>query len=241
MKRSAWIIIVFFYFATTSCTNSQILKGIKLPKTTTSGTSLSTEEVAKGLKEALSVGASKGSDIASALDGYYKNPAIKIPFPPEVKQVETKLRQIGLGKEVDKFIVSLNRAAEDAAKQAKPIFVNAITSITIQDAFGILKGEKDAATQYLKRTTTSQLTTSFKPVIQNSLQKVNATKYYKDLITQYNRLPLVTKVNPNLDEYATQKAIDGLFYLVAQEEANIRNNPLARTTDLLKKVFSQAK
>jgi hypothetical protein len=240
MKRTAWIIIVFFYFVTTSCTNSQILKGLKLPKTTT-GTGLSTEEVAKGLKEALSVGASKGSDIASALDGYYKNTAIKIPFPPEVKQVETKLRQIGLGSEVDKFIVSLNRAAEDAAKQAKPVFVNAITSMTIQDAFGILKGEKDAATQYLKRTTTTQLTTSFKPVIQSSLEKVNATKYYRDLVTQYNRLPLVTKVSPNLDEYATQKAIDGLFYLVAQEEANIRNNPVARTSDILKKVFSQAK
>jgi len=193
------------------------------------------------LKEALNVGVSKGSDIASALDGYYKNTAIKIPFPPEVKYVETKLRQVGLGSEVDKFIVSLNRAAEDAAKQSKPIFVNAITSMTIDDAFGILKGEKDAATQYLKKTTTTPLTSSFKPVVQASLQKVNATKYYKDLVTQYNRLPLVTKVNPNLDDYATQKAIDGLFYLVAQEEANIRTNLSARTSDLLKKVFAQAK
>ena len=240
MRKQLWIIIGLVYFVTVSCSNSQILKGIKIPKTTT-GTGLSSEEVAKGLKEALNVGITKGANIASAVDGFYKNSAIKIPFPPEVQQVESKLRQIGLGSEVDKFVLALNRAAEDAAKQSKPIFVNAITSMTIQDAFGILKGEKDAATQYLKRTTTSQLTSTFLPVVKSSLEKVNATKYYKDLVNTYNKIPLVKKVNPDLDGYATQKSIDGLFYLVAQEEANIRTNTFARNSDLLKKVFAQAK
>ncbi|HYG39534.1 MAG TPA: DUF4197 domain-containing protein [Cytophagales bacterium] len=240
MQKSISIIIIVFLITTSSC-SSQIFKGLKLPKVGTSTGSLSKDEVAKGLKEALKVGISKGADLASSLDGYYKHPVIKIPFPPEVQQVESRLRQIGLGSEVDKFILSLNRAAEDAAKQSKPIFVKAITSLTIQDAFGILNGNNDAATQYLKRTTTSDLTNTFLPVIKSSLEKVNATKYYRDLVNAYNRIPLVTRVNPNLNEYATEKAIEGLFYLIAQEEANIRANPQARTTELLRKVFSQAK
>ncbi|MBA4053158.1 MAG: DUF4197 domain-containing protein, partial [Marivirga sp.] len=157
-------------------------------KKTLSGESLSKEEIGQGLKEALTNGVSKGSDLVSQLDGYYKNPEIKIPFPPEVKQVETKLRQIGLGSEVDKFIESLNRGAEDAAKEAKPIFVSAIKQMTIQDAWGILKGENDAATKYLSRTTSPLLTEKFKPVIKNSLNKVNATKYYSDLVNTYNKI-----------------------------------------------------
>jgi hypothetical protein len=202
------------------------------------GESLSTEEVAAGLKEALTNGASKGSDLVSQADGYFKNAEIKIPFPPEVQKVETKLRQMGMGAEVDKFVLALNRGAEDAAKEAKPIFVTAIKQMTIQDAWSILKGEDDSATQYLKRTTTSQLTDKFKPVIQKSLEKTNATKYYKDLVTTYNKIPMVQKVNPNLDDYATEKAIGGLFVMVAKEEKSIRDNPTARTTELLKKVFS---
>jgi len=210
----------------------------KLKKAVKGESSLSTEEVAEGLKEALTNGASKGSDLVSQVNGYFKNAEIKIPFPPEVKQVETKLRQMGMGAEVDKFVLALNRGAEDAAKEAKPIFVSAIKQMSIQDAWSILKGEKDAATQYLKRTTTTQLTDKFKPVIQKSLEKVNATKYYSDLVNTYNKIPLVQKVNPDLNQYATDKAIAGLFVMVAKEEANIRQNPGARTTDLLKKVFS---
>ena len=202
------------------------------------GESLSTEEVAAGLKEALTKGASKGSDLVSQVDGYFKNAEIKIPFPPEVQKVETKLRQMGMGDQVDKFVLALNRGAEDAAKEAKPIFVTAIKQMTIQDAWSILKGEDDSATQYLKRTTTSQLSEKFKPVIQKSLEKTNATKYYKDLVTTYNKIPMVQKVNPNLDDYATEKAIGGLFVMVAKEEKSIRDNPTARTTELLKKVFS---
>jgi hypothetical protein len=145
---------------------------------------------------------------------------------------------MGMGDQVDKFVLALNRGAEDAAKEAKPIFVTAIKQMTIQDAWSILKGEDDSATQYLKRTTTSHLTEKFKPVIQKSLEKTNATKYYKDLVTTYNKIPMVQKVNPNLDDYATEKAISGLFVMVAKEEKSIRDNPTARTTELLKKVFS---
>lgn len=210
---------------------------LKSAKKLLSGEQLSKEEVGEGLKEALTNGASKGSDLASQLDGYYKNDLIRIPFPPEVKQVEDKLRQVGMGGEVDKFILALNRAAEDAAKEAKPIFVSAIRQMTIQDAFAILRGEQDAATQYLNRTTSPELNAKFRPVIQRSLEKVNATKYYTDLITAYNKIPLVQKVNPELDSYATEKAIEGIFVMVASEERNIRQNPGARSSALLKKVF----
>lgn len=224
----------------TGCTSAQINQTIgDVNKTLGGGTSqpLTTAEVAEGLKEALIKGISTGSDLASQLDGYFKNPEIKIPFPPEVKKVEDRLRQLGLGSEVDKFVMTLNRGAEDAAKEAKPIFITAIRSMTIADAWSILRGEEDAATQYLKRTTSAQLKDKFKPVIQNSLSKVNATKYYGDIVNRYNQIPLVQKVNPNLDDYATDKAIEGLFILIAKEEKNIRQNPVARTTELLKKVF----
>lgn len=221
------------------CTSAQINQTLGEVNKTLGNESkpLTTAEVAEGLKEALIKGISNGSDLVSQVDGYFKNPEIKIPFPPDVKKVEDKLRQVGLGSEVDKFIVTLNRGAEDAAKEAKPIFISAIRSMTIEDAWGILKGQDDAATQYLKRTTSSQLKEKFKPVIQNSLEKVNATKYYGDIVNRYNQLPLVQKVNPDLDDYATDRAIEGLFLMISKEEKNIRQNPVARTTELLKRVF----
>lgn len=229
-------IVLAVFLLVTSFAFAQINLG-KIKKAIEGGQGVSTEEVAQGLKEALEKGVSKGSDLVSQLDGYYKNPEIKIPFPPEVQRVEDRLRQMGLGSEVDKFVVSLNRAAEDAAQAAKPIFISAIKQMTIQDAWAILRGDSDAATQYLSRTTSDQLFEKFQPVIRASLEKVNATKYYGDLVGTYNKIPLVQKVNPDLDAYATQKAIDGLFIMVAKEEKNIRDNPGARTTDLLKKVF----
>jgi hypothetical protein len=234
VKKS--IILLSALFLAT-CSFGQI-KLDKLKEKVKGLASPSTEEVAEGLKEALTNGASKGSDIVSKLDGYYRNPEIKIPFPPDVARVETRLRQVGMGAEVDKFIEALNRGAEEAAKEAKPIFVSAIRQMTIADAWSILKGDKDAATKYLQKTTTSQLTEKFKPVVKSALEKVNATKYYTDLVTAYNKIPLVQKVNPNLDDYATEKAIFGLFVMVAKEEKNIRENPGARTSALLKKVFS---
>lgn len=198
---------------------------------------LTSADVTKGLKEALTQGVTKGAQQVSKLDGYFKNPEIKIPFPAEIKLVETKLRTIGMGKQVDDFVLSLNRAAEDAAKEAAPIFVTAVKDMTIDDAFAILKGEQDAATQYLKKKTTPQLKEKFKPVVQASLNRVNATKYYGDMINSYNKIPFVTKVNPDLNAYATDKAIEGLFTMVAKEEKTIRKDPVARTTDVLKKVF----
>lgn len=221
-----------------ACTTAQINQALSTANGAMGGEpALTTNDVAEGLKEALIKGISNGSDIASKMDGYYKNDAIKILFPPDVKKVEDKLRQMGMGGEVDKFVMTLNRGAEDAAKEAKPIFISAIRSMTINDAWGILKGDKDAATEYLKRTTSAQLKEKFKPVIQNSLDKVNATKYYGDIVGTYNKIPFTEKVNPDLNDYATDKAIEGLFVMVAKEEENIRQDPAARTTDLLKRVF----
>ncbi|TWR23987.1 DUF4197 domain-containing protein [Mucilaginibacter achroorhodeus] len=194
-------------------------------------------EMSNGLKQALEIGTAQSADQLSAVDGFFKNAAVKILFPPEAQKVESTLRSIGLGKLADNVILSLNRAAEDAASQAKPIFVNAIKQMTIQDVTNILLGQQDAATQYFRRTTTAQLAANFRPVIQTSLNKVGATKYYGDAAAAYNRIPLVTKINPNITDYVTQKAIDGLFVVIAREELNIRQNISARTTPLLQKVF----
>jgi hypothetical protein len=220
------------------CTSAQINQALSdANKMLNTEKPLTAGEVGQGLKEALVNGISKGSDLVSQLDGYYKNPEIKIPFPPDVKKVEDRLRQLGLGNEVDKFVMTLNRGAEDAAKEAKPIFIAAIKQMTIEDAWAILKGEPDAATQYLKKTTSAQLKEKFSPVIQASLDKVSASKYYSDIVTRYNSIPLVQKVNPDLNEYATDMAMQGLFSMIAKEEKNIRQDPVARTTELLKRVF----
>jgi len=204
------------------------------------GGELTEGEVSGGLKEALVQGISKGVMRASKQDGYNKNPLIKIPFPPDAVKVANTLRDIGLGKEVDKFITTLNRGAEDAATAAKPIFLNAIKSLTIQDAFAILKNDnKHAATDFLKRTTSAQLKEAFLPKMKASLDKVNATKHYSELVGKYNSLPTTfKKLNPDLDDYATDLAIEGLFKLVSKEEENIRANPGARASALLKKVFA---
>ena len=201
------------------------------------GGSLSTEEIAAGLKEALSVGAQRGSDKLSAVDGFFKNAALKILMPPEAKKVEETLRGIGMGKQVDQAILAMNRAAEDATKSAAPIFVNAVKSMTIDDAMSILKGGDNAATNYLKGKTTAQLTEAFRPVIDKSLQKVDATKYWNTIFSNYNRVAS-EKINPDLPAYVTEKALAGIFTQLADEEKEIRKNPAARTTELLKKVFN---
>ncbi|WP_245676501.1 DUF4197 domain-containing protein [Crocinitomix algicola] len=219
---------------------AQILKDLKNKveeNVSTSSSNLTEEEVAKGLKEALTRGVEKGVDQLSKPDGYFKDLAIKIPLPPEAQNVEEKLRKMGQGQKVDDAIESINRAAEDAANGAKDIFVTAITSMSLTDAMGILKGEKNAATAYLEKTTRSSLFEKFKPVIKSSLEKVGATKHWNTLFTTYNKIPMVQKVNPDLEEYATNKAIDGLFVQIAKQEKEIRDNPAARVSDLLKKVF----
>jgi Protein of unknown function (DUF4197) len=199
---------------------------------------LGSGDIADGLKQALTIGAKKSADRLSAVDGFFKDAAVKILWPPEAQKVEKTLRNLGMGQMVDNAILSMNRAAEDASKSAAQIFIDAIKSMSIGDAVGILRGPDTAATIYLKKTTTPQLTVSFKPVIDASLKKTDATKYWKDVFDTYNKLPTTfKKVNPDLTAYATQKAIDGIFFYVAVEEKNIRKNPAAQATDLLKKVF----
>jgi hypothetical protein len=186
---------------------------------------LTNDQVIQGLKDALNIAAQKSSDNLSITDGYFKNLAIKILMPPDVKMVEDKLRSIGLGAEVDRAIVSMNRAAEEAAKDAAPIFIGAIKSMSVNDAVGIVTGPNNAATKYLESTTSAQLTTKFKPVIKSALDKVDATKYWSEVFSTYNKLPFVTPVNSDLTAYVTDKALDGLFYTMAQEEAQIRKDP----------------
>jgi hypothetical protein len=216
--------------------NAQFFK--KAQKALTQKSSgFSEKDAADAIKEALVKGTGIGVKLVSKLDGYFGNPEIKIPFPPDVKNIETNLRSIGMGKQVDQVILSINRAAEDAAKDAEQIFVAAIKGMTVKDAINIVKGSNDAATQYLKRTTSPELKAKFLPVIKVSLDKVSATRYWKDIITAYNKIPFVTKMNPDLPDYVTTKAIDGLFVMIAKEELKIRKDPVARTTELLKKVF----
>lgn len=199
--------------------------------------SLSNTDIVTGLKEALNVGSKNASDIASKADGYYKNPQIKIPYPPQTRDMMNTLNNLGMKPQVDAFVRQLNRAAEDAATKAGPVFLSAISNMNINDGLNILKGNNDAATQFLKQNTSSELNNQFKPVIAASLQKVEITKYWKPLFKKYNQLPFVKKVNPNLEEYVTQKATEGLFVLVAREELKIRQDPGARVSDILKKVF----
>lgn len=201
---------------------------------------LTAEQVASGLKEALIKGTSSGTQKVSKVDGYLKNPKIKIPFPPDIQKVENTLRDVGLGNQVDRFVTTLNRGAEEAAKEAKPIFVSAIRQMTINDAWDILKGsDKEAATNYLRKSTSEELRNKFSPIVKKALDQTKATRYYADVINSYNKIPLVENVNPDLENYATEKAMEGLFYMIAEEEKQIRANPAARTTDLLKRVFKE--
>ncbi len=203
------------------------------------GTELSTSEISSGLKEALEVGIGKGSDALSMRDGFYKS-AYKILLPPEAKKVADKLRNVpGFNNVEERILEKINRGAEDAAKKAKPIFVSAIRQMTFTDAKNILFGEQNAATTFLNRTTSDALYQEFNPVIVQSLDKFDARKYWSDAVNTYNKLPFVDKANPDLDDYVTKQALNGLFSMVEEEERNIRTNIAARTSDLLKKVFAR--
>jgi hypothetical protein len=197
-------------------------------------------EMGLGLKQALEFGANYSADRLSAKDGYLGNLAIKIVFPDEAKKIENTLRAVGLNSLCDNVITSLNRAAEDAAIEAKPIFVNAIKQMSFQDVTNILLGNQDAATTYFKGTTSIALSDKFKPIINTSLSKVGATKYWGDLMSNYNRIPLVKPINTDLAAYVTDRAINGLFIEIAKEELKIRGNLSARSTSLLQKVFGYA-
>jgi hypothetical protein len=230
------LFIVFFIVFFSACSSSDLNR--ILQSTGVQGT-LTQQEVSSGLKEALIQGISKGSDKAAQTDGFFKNDLIRILLPEDARRVESTLRQMGLGSEVDRALLAINRGAEKAAIEAKPIFINAIRQLTIQDAFNILKGDQDAATKYLRRTTEGQLISLFQPKIQESLNQVGATKYYGDIASTYNAIPLTNrKIDPDLNAYVTERAIDGLFLLIAEEEKNIRENPMERTSALMKRVFA---
>lgn len=209
-----------------------------LSKNSSAGSGLSTGEIVSGLKEALSLGAEKSTSKLSAPDGFFKDAAVKILLPKQVQDIEKKMRMLGLGKLVDNAELSMNRAAEDASKSAAPIFLSAIKQMTITDALNILRGTDTAATSYLRKTTTPKLTTAFMPIIQESLKKTDAAKYWNDVFTAYNRFSS-KPVDTDINSYVTGKALDGIFYYVAQEEVNIRKNPAGRVTDVLKKVFGK--
>ena len=200
---------------------------------------LTNEDIVSGLKQALTIGTQNSTNRLSVVDGFFKDAAIKILLPDDAKKVESTLRNMGMGSLVDKAVLSMNRAAEDAAKGAGTIFINAVKQMTITDAINILKGGNFAATNYFKDKTTAALTASFQPIIDNAMKNVNATKYWSDITSVYNQFA-TTKVTTDLSAYVTQKAMDGIFYQVGLEEQKIRKNPIARTTDLLKKVFGSA-
>ena len=210
---------------------------LKLP----AGTGITDAEAAQGIREALKQGVDKGISFLNKTDGFFGNEAYKLFLPPDAKKIESALRTIGLGNMVDKAILQINRGAEDAVGYAKPIFVDAIKEMTISDAINIVRGPSDAATNYFRQKTTEKLIVAFTPVVKNSLDKVSATKYYADVVNSYNSLPTTfNKINPDLPSYVVGKAVDALFDRIAKEEANIRQDPVARTTEILKKVFGSA-
>jgi hypothetical protein len=201
---------------------------------------LTNEEVISGLKEALNVGIKNAVNLSSVTDGFLKNDLIRLPFPPDAIKVREKAINFGLSKQVTTFEETLNRAAEEATKKALPIFVDAIKNMSVSDGFTILKGGDGAATKFLKSQTSNQLVIAFAPVVKEATTKVQLTAYWNPIITRYNSAMTLSggqKLDPDLDAYITQKAIDGLFYLVETEENKIRKDPLARVSDILVKVF----
>ncbi len=216
--------------------NAQLKLKDLVPKKSKS--SITEQEAGQGIKEALLQGVTNAVLNLNRTDGFFGSEFYKVLMPPDAKKIEKTVRDLGMGSKVDEAILAINRGAEEAAGLAKPIFVDAVKEMTLADAFSILKGDKDAATKYFKEKTKAKLVIAFTPSVKSSLEKTNATKYYSDIVTTYNKLPTTfKKANPDLTSYVVEKSLDALFDQVAKEEANIRANPLARTTDLLKKVF----
>jgi Protein of unknown function (DUF4197) len=205
------------------------------------GTGISNAEAGSGIKEALAQGIAKSVLQLNTTDGFFKDAIYKVLLPPDAKKIENTLRSLGFNSMVDKAILQINRGAEDAAGYAKPIFVDAIKSMTLNDAIGLIRNGDTSATHFFREKTTDKLMAAFAPVIKSSLDKTEATKYYSEMVTKYNNLPITfKKVNPDLTGYVTERATGALFNLIAKEEVNIRTNLAARTSDLLKKVFGGA-
>ncbi|MFN4286723.1 MAG: DUF4197 domain-containing protein [Lacibacter sp.] len=228
MKRITTLVLLLTLFS--SC---EVMS--QLPRT---GGGFTEAEAGQGIKEALAQGLGRAVSTLNRTDGFFGSQLYKLLLPPDAQRVERTMRQLGLGPQVDRAILQINRGAEDAVGYAAPIFTDAIRQMTLQDAIGIVRGPNNAATTYFKEKTTARLMEAFRPVVQNSLDKVEATRYYSDLITAYNRFPTTrNKINPDLTSYVVEKAVEALFDQIAQEEAEIRANPLKRTSDILQKVF----
>ena len=220
----------------------------KLPKVTGNlpinvplASELTNDEVISGLKEALSVGIKNSVSLTSVTDGFLGNVEIRLPFPPDAIKVKEKALNLGLSGQVEKFETTLNRAAEEATKEAMTIFIDVIKNMSVQDGFAILKGGNGAATKFLKDQTISKLVIAFTPKVKEATSKVKLTEYWNPIITKYNAITMGEDLNPDLDAYITQKAIEGLFIMVAKEEDKIRLDPAARVSDLLSKVFGSLK
>lgn len=240
MKRLVIIAVVAIApFGANAQKIGDIINGVVDGVSNNNGSGLTNADIIGGLKEALTIGSNNSSKKAAAVDGFFKNPLIKIPFPPEAKKVETLAKELGMTTQVNKFVMTLNRAAETAAKDAAPIFVNAVKALTINDGLQILNGGDDAATVYLRGKTEAELKVKFMPVVKKAITKVQLTRYWTPIVTKYNKIPGVIKQNPNLEDYVTTKAIEGLFKLIAQEETKIRKDPAAQVTSLLQKVFGK--
>jgi hypothetical protein len=235
IKTYASTFLLSILFAASA--NSQIK--LKLPKLFSKDTSrVSENEAGQGIKEALTQGITNAVLNLNKTDGFFGSQIYKVLLPPDAVKIENTLRKAGMGTQVDKAILAINRGAEDAVGYAKPIFVDAIKQMTITDALNIVRGSKDAATQYFKQKTTEKLIAAFTPSVKTSLDKSNGTKYYTEIVNTYNNFPTTfKKINPDLTSFVVGRAVDALFDQVAKEEANIRANPVARTTDILKKVF----
>jgi hypothetical protein len=231
MKKTILFLCAFTFF---SCAEMQQIAN-QLPQT---GEILGNADIANGLKEALNNGIDKQVSKLTKTDGFFKNEAVKILLPDELKMVDSRLRAMGLSSLADEGLKVLNRAAEDAVKEATPIFVDAVKQMTFNDAKNILMGNQTAATSYLQNSTSTALYGKFNPVIKSSFNKVGADKVWENIITKYNSIPLVKKVNPDLTDYTTNKAMEGVFKMVAVEEKEIRTNLSARSSDLLKRVFA---
>ena len=236
MKRSfLFILILIFLLGPAHNSSAGFLDD--LLKQVTGSKESEEDTLVSGLKEALDIGTKNAVKTVSQENGYFGNLDIKIPVPRKIEKAESVLRKIGLGKQVDEFILSMNRAAEGAAPQAVDIFVGAIRDMTVVDAYGIVKGEETAGTEYFRGKTSDDLTGLFRPVITESMARVGVVKSYKKMIDKYNSLPLVNKVDVDLEGYVTEEALYGLFFMVGEEEKKIRTDPAARVTELLRKVF----
>lgn len=240
MKKAFLLAMAIFSFSIANAQLGDLSKAANKAKSKfMGGENLSEEQVGQGLKEALDKGVGSAVDFLSAKDGYFASP-YKILLPEEAQSVVKKVGKLpGFTNLEADLTERMNRAAEDAAVKAKPIFVAAIKNMTFKDAMNLLMGNKDAATKYLENSTSASLYAEFLPVIQESLDKVNARELWKKSVTAYNKLPMVKETNPNLDDYVTKMALSGLFQLIAKKELDIRSNPGLRTTELLKKVFGK--